>query len=240
MKTFFRPDAQRLPLPASLLMMVMLGVVVSGCATLGVGRLMESEQEREQRLWREAAAARHAAFRAQANWRRGTFSDPEVLPKAKADNTRLVVSLADQRTVLLADGAVALDVPCATGKRSHPTPKGEFAIIEKTRDHASNLYGKIYDAEGKVIATMADRRKVAIPEGGRFEGSKMPFWMRLTPDGVGFHVGQLPGRPASHGCIRLPRSGAEKIYSRVKVGTPVEIVEQWTPPQPPESARAAR
>ena len=46
---------------------------------------------------------------------------------------------------------------------------------------------------------------------------------RLTGDGVGMHIGILPGYPASHGCIRMAPHGAEMFYNRVKVGTPVEV-----------------
>lgn len=174
-----------------------------------------------------AAAQRHAAFRETEGWKRRTFQDEEVLSQVTPENVNMVVSLADQRALLLAGSSVAVDLPVATGKRSHPTPTGSFNILEKVAKHSSNLYGKILDAEGTVVSRMADRRKAEIPEGGSFVGSPMPYWLRLTTDGVGFHVGQLPGRPASHGCIRMPRAIAPKIYSSVHVGTPVLIVDIW-------------
>ena len=67
----------------------------------------------------------------------------------------------------------------------------------------------------------ADVRSDIVPEGGHFEGATMPYWMRLTDSGVGLHVGYVPGRPASHGCIRLKRDSATEIFELVKVGTPV-------------------
>ena len=45
--------------------------------------------------------------------------------------------------------------------------------------------------------------------------------MRLTDTGVGLHIGYVPGRPASHGCIRFKRDAATQIFDLVKVGTPV-------------------
>ena len=53
----------------------------------------------------------------------------------------------------------------------------------------------------------------------------MRWFMRLTPEGVGMHVGILPGYAASHGCVRLPEEIAPKIYEKVKVGTPVEVAD---------------
>jgi lipoprotein-anchoring transpeptidase ErfK/SrfK len=52
---------------------------------------------------------------------------------------------------------------------------------------------------------------------------KMKWFMRLTGEGVGMHVGILPGYPASHGCIRMPEPAAAQFYSHVKVGTPVRV-----------------
>jgi lipoprotein-anchoring transpeptidase ErfK/SrfK len=52
----------------------------------------------------------------------------------------------------------------------------------------------------------------------------MKWFCRLTNGGVGFHIGILPGYPASHGCIRLPADIAPLIYQKVKVGT-LAVVE---------------
>jgi lipoprotein-anchoring transpeptidase ErfK/SrfK len=51
----------------------------------------------------------------------------------------------------------------------------------------------------------------------------MKWFMRLTGEGVGMHVGILPGYPASHGCIRMLPQGAEMFYAKVKIGTPVVV-----------------
>jgi lipoprotein-anchoring transpeptidase ErfK/SrfK len=61
------------------------------------------------------------------------------------------------------------------------------------------------------------------PSGTHFVGAPMTWFMRLTDEGVGMHVGILPGYPASHGCIRMPPAAAEMFYNHVKVGTPVVV-----------------
>jgi lipoprotein-anchoring transpeptidase ErfK/SrfK len=65
-----------------------------------------------------------------------------------------------------------------------------------------------------------------VPSGGSFVGAKMPYWMRLTGNGVGMHAGYIPnpGSPASHGCVRMPYDMVTKLYSIAPVGTPVTIV----------------
>jgi lipoprotein-anchoring transpeptidase ErfK/SrfK len=53
----------------------------------------------------------------------------------------------------------------------------------------------------------------------------MRYFLRITPQGVGMHVGILPGYPASHGCIRLPLDMAKIIYDAVAIGTAVTVTE---------------
>jgi hypothetical protein len=51
----------------------------------------------------------------------------------------------------------------------------------------------------------------------------MPYWMRITPTGVGMHVGYVPGRPASHGCIRLKKDVAVELFKILAIGSPVTV-----------------
>lgn len=113
----------------------------------------------------------------------------------------------------------------ATGIYKYPTPVGDFKVIEKTANKMSNLYGKMYDKDGKLINSDAKLGRDAIPDGGRFDGAKMPYYMRLTGDGVGMHAGPIPrpGHRASHGCIRMPRAFAPKLFAVTSLGTPVSI-----------------
>ena len=113
----------------------------------------------------------------------------------------------------------------ASGVKKYPTPTGKFAVIGKEKTKQSNLYGKIYDGDGKVVVSDAKRGRHKIPPGGRFAGAKMPYFLRLTYDGVGLHAGPIPrpGHPASHGCIRLPAPLAERLFTQVAPGTQVTI-----------------
>lgn len=114
----------------------------------------------------------------------------------------------------------------ATGKASHPTPAGNFRIIEKTPDKISNLYGKLLDVDGKVVDSDFNLSKEEVPEGHQFSPARMPMFQRLTNDGVGLHVGPIPrpGATASHGCIRVPRYMAQKFFANTAIGTPVTIL----------------
>ncbi len=153
------------------------------------------------------------------------WRNEDVLSRTNAENSHIRIHLARQRGYLMNGEEIAIDYPICSGRRSHPTPPGSFPITEKIIDKYSNKYGRIYNAEGKVVITDADVTKHAIPEGGRFQGAPMKYWMRLTNDGVGHHVGPLPRNrlPASHACIRGPSSTMPVVYSKVKVGTKIII-----------------
>lgn len=151
------------------------------------------------------------------------WTNTQLLEKTNVSNSHIVIDLAKQRGMLMKGDEVVIDYPVTTGKRSHPTPTGEYKVTERVVDKSSNKYGSIYDAEGKRIVYPADITKHEVPEGGRFEGSPMRYWMRLTNCGVGLHVGPLRRAPASHGCIRGPRATHPIVYRKTGIDTRVVI-----------------
>jgi hypothetical protein len=56
-----------------------------------------------------------------------------------------------------------------------------------------------------------------------YSNAPMPFMQRITWSGVAMHEGKDIGHPASHGCIRLPRDFAIRLYRLTKLGTRVII-----------------
>lgn len=211
--------------PALLLSMAALCTLLPSCALLDTARLSSAERQEQKRLaaLRETATAEHELFRSLPNWKKNTYRNDTLLSAANTQNTAIRISLSEQRGFLLVDEAIAMDFPVATGKKSHPTPAGSYTILSKSEKYSSNLYGKIFDVEGNLLNSDADTRSDPIPEGGTFVGSNMPYWMRLTNSGVGMHVGYVPGRPASHGCIRLRTDTARRLFSLTRIGTPVTI-----------------
>jgi lipoprotein-anchoring transpeptidase ErfK/SrfK len=108
---------------------------------------------------------------------------------------QIAISIASQRVTLYRDGVRVVQSPVSTGTASHPTPTGVFSVIEKDRYHRSNLYGN----------------------------APMFFMQRVTWSGVAMHEGVLPGYAASHGCIRLPREFAARLWPTTKLGVRVII-----------------
>lgn len=162
-------------------------------------------------------------FKAEQNYPK-TFSvwkNAELLDKTNAENSSIRVNLKTQRAVLLNNDEVAMDYPICSGIPSRPTPPGTYYILEKIVDKRSNKYGSMLDASGEVVNSNAEAGLDPVPEGGSFRGASMRYWMRLSNDGIGHHIGPLPKsrRPASHACIRGPSAVMPVVYSKVKAGT---------------------
>ena len=146
-----------------------------------------------------------------------------VLARVTPDNAHVIVSLTKQRAYLMTGEEIAIDSPISSGKRGHTSPSGSFSVLEKDKDHRSNIYGDYVDSKGRVVRGGISSQIDSAPSGTHYVGASMKWFMRLTAQGVGMHVGILPGYPASHGCIRMPEPAAAQFYSHVKVGTPVRV-----------------
>lgn len=122
--------------------------------------------------------------------------DETALSRPAGTPLLAVVSLGEQRvTIYDADGRI-LRAPVSSGKRGYETPAGIYSIIQKNREHYSNLY----------------------------DDAAMPFMQRITWSGIALHAGALPGYPASHGCVRLPFAFAERIFDLTRMGMRIVVM----------------
>jgi lipoprotein-anchoring transpeptidase ErfK/SrfK len=139
-----------------------------------------------------------------------------------AEAHRIVIGLSEQRVYLLEGSEVLLCSPIASGKPGWNTPIGRFRISAKDIDHRSGSFGLIVNSKERVVnanATPGTR----VPRGHHYDPAPMPYFMQFAPM-VGLHAGYLPGYPASHGCVRMPRDLAAKFFAQVSIGTPVAVV----------------
>jgi hypothetical protein len=111
---------------------------------------------------------------------------------------QIIISIADQRISLYENGALIAQSSVSTGVERHPTPLGVFSVIGKKKWHHSNIYS----------------------------GAPMPYMQRITWSGIALHAGELPGYPASHGCIRLTNAFAIRLWHLTKRGTRVIIAPE--------------
>lgn len=124
---------------------------------------------------------------------------PQIAPEGPVV---LVVSLDEQRAYVYRNGIAIGVSTISSGKTGKETPTGVFTILQKNKDHRSNLYND----------------------------APMPYMQRLTWDGIALHGGHLPGYPASHGCVRLPQAFAEKLFGITRFGDSVVVANAKASP----------
>ncbi|MDF1739434.1 MAG: L,D-transpeptidase [Verrucomicrobiales bacterium] len=127
------------------------------------------------------------------------YINQELLDGEKDAERKVIIDIGRQRAYLVVKGLVAIDSAVSTARRGKYTPRGTFAITEKIKSGKVSTLYHVY----------------------------MPNWMRLSNSAVGMHTGDLPGYPASAGCIRLPQSVAPIMYEHTRRGVPVEVVDSW-------------
>jgi lipoprotein-anchoring transpeptidase ErfK/SrfK len=146
-----------------------------------------------------------------------------LLKQARPDNTRIIISLPKQRAYLMVGEQIVADGPISSGKHGHESPRGHIHVLEKDPTHHSSLYGDFVDGSGRIVRAGVSARIDSAPSGTHFAGAAMKWFLRLTDDGVGMHMGILPGYPASHGCIRESAEGAKLFYDYARIGTSVDV-----------------
>ena len=132
------------------------------------------------------------------------------------------IRLSEQKAYFYKGGELVGVSQLSTGREGTATPTGSYKIIQKSKDHVSNLYGDYVDDAGNVVVPNIGVKTDPKPPGTSFRGAPMPYFMRIV-GGVGMHAGYLPGYPASHGCIRMPEFMAENFFNHVSIGTPVTV-----------------
>lgn len=115
----------------------------------------------------------------------------------------LVVSTATQRAVVYRNGLPIGITTVSTGRPGYRTPTGVFTILQKHVEHHSSIY----------------------------DNAPMPYMQRLTWGGIALHAGNLPGYPASHGCIRLPHEFARLLYGVTRLGMTVVVTDRSSVPR---------
>jgi lipoprotein-anchoring transpeptidase ErfK/SrfK len=115
---------------------------------------------------------------------------------AQASGPATVVVNLRSRTLSVYRSGVEIGRSSALyGYGEHPTPLGTFKVLQKKKDHVSNIYN-----------------------------APMPHMLRLTNDGVALHgSANMADDAATHGCIGLPKEFAELLFGQVRVGDQVVI-----------------
>ncbi len=111
-----------------------------------------------------------------------------------------LVSIPQQTIHVYRNGILIGRSTVSTGSAGHSTPSGVFTILEKQKTHFSKKYNN----------------------------APMPNMQRLTWSGICMHSGNLPGYPASHGCVRMPYDFSQLLYNATSKGGTVVIGDNKT------------
>ena len=114
----------------------------------------------------------------------------------------LMVNLRKQNITVYSGTSEVARSPISSGQSGYETPSGIFSVIQKNKEHYSNLYND----------------------------APMPNMQRITWSGVALHAGNLPGYPASHGCVRLPSDFSSRLFGMTQMGTRVIVTHGDTAP----------
>jgi lipoprotein-anchoring transpeptidase ErfK/SrfK len=107
----------------------------------------------------------------------------------------ILIDLSHQKVMLYKDGTVVVTGKISTGRPGYDTPPGHYLVTDKVRMQKSTIY--------------------KVP---------MPYFLRLSFSEYGIHQGVNPGRPASHGCIRIgEETVAKSVFDQTPIGTLVTI-----------------
>src|SRR5277367_1087364 len=126
---------------------------------------------------------------------RPAHSTEAAAPRDAGEPLMAIVSIKSQHVTIYDAEGWFLRAPVSSGTTGRETPAGVFSVVQKDKDHHSNLYDDAW----------------------------MPNMLRITWSGIALHGGPLPGYAASHGCVRMPYDFAEKLFDEVPIGMRVII-----------------
>jgi L,D-transpeptidase ErfK/SrfK len=133
----------------------------------------------------------------------------------------LVINLPELMLYYFQDGLYVRRYSLAVGRRSWPTPTGDYSIRNKTRNPTWVVPASIQEEMEEMGQEVLER----VPPGP--ENPLGAYWLGTSAPGVGIHATNRPwsvGLSVSHGCIRMLPEEIAQLFPRVEVETPLKIV----------------
>jgi lipoprotein-anchoring transpeptidase ErfK/SrfK len=125
-----------------------------------------------------------------------TNYDPPATKPTNPSALRVKISTGAQKLYVVENGKVLMATPCSVGTASTPTPAGNHTIYSKT----------------------FKRRRASSPGAGY----PMTYWCEFKT-GYGIHWGFVKPYPCTHGCVRMPKWAAAKLFHMIPTGTPLNV-----------------
>ena len=162
-------------------------------------------------------------------------SADEIIPQP----LQVVISVAEQKLVVLRDGGVVSKYPISTSKfglgdsfGSYKTPLGQLRVCEKVGgEFATGTVIKHRSATGEVLAVNAAGRDPIVTRILWLDGQEVQN-RNARSRGIYIHgttEEKRIGDPVSYGCIRMRSRDVIELFAAVPVGTPINIVAAKLP-----------
>jgi lipoprotein-anchoring transpeptidase ErfK/SrfK len=158
---------------------------------------------------------------------------------AQVDSDRVIVSVRDQKLMLVQNGLAVATYPVSTSKYglgdrwgSMATPLGFFQVAQKIGDYAP--LGAVFHNRrftGEILAPNAPGRDPIVTriiwlrglEASNAHAFSRCIYIHGTPQE------KIIGRPASYGCIRMKSNDVAALYNQIPLGAFVQIVPDRLP-----------
>lgn len=150
-----------------------------------------------------------------------TVDDTHIVPTDLSHG--LVINLPELKLYHFHQGAYQRRYSLGIGRRTWPTPDGDYYIINKAKNPTWLVPPSIQDEMAESGKEVIDQ----VPPGPR--NPLGPYWMGTSAPGVGIHATNRPwsvGHLVSHGCIRMLPEEISQLFPLVEVGAMVKIIYQ--------------
>lgn len=155
-------------------------------------------------------------------------------PSARRSSTAIIVSVPDQKMVVLHNGIKVGTYSVSTSKfglgdrpQSYATPLGKLMVAQKVGAHAPE--GAVFKGRrptGEILEPNAKGRDPIVTRILYLRGMEprnasafdRAIYIHGTPEE------RRIGRPASYGCVRMKSKDVVKVFDAAPVGTTVDIV----------------
>ncbi|CAN5370851.1 hypothetical protein BH20VER3_BH20VER3_09990 [soil metagenome] len=155
---------------------------------------------------------------------------------------RLIISVRDQKLMVVEDGKRAAVYPISTSKfglgdrwGSMATPLGWLQVAEKIGDHAPP--GAVFHKRrftGEILPPNAPGRDPIVTriiwlrglEHSNANAFNRCIYIHGTPEE------KIIGKPASYGCVRMSSKDVAEVYGQIRIGALVRIIPDSLPKLP--------
>jgi L,D-transpeptidase ErfK/SrfK len=142
-----------------------------------------------------------------------------VVPRVVREG--VVINIPQRLLFFFREGALVACYPVALGRCDWQTPIGLFAVVSKRNKPTWHVPASIQEE----MRRKGERVRTAVPPGP--ENPLGDYWIGLSGSFCGIHGTNAPSSIygfRTHGCVRLHPDDAADLFSRVSIGTPVEVI----------------